>query len=217
MRSIRILIFAKAPRPGEAKTRLIPALGAEGAARLARRMLAHAIEQAVLANVGTVELCRTPADESAWRDFPLPADILQSTQGEGSLGERLARATERVIGAGSAALLIGTDCPELDASVLRQLAASLESAQAAMVPAADGGYVALALDRHHPRLFTGIDWSTSSVARDTLHRLAELGWSTRELPVLHDIDEPSDLRWLPAEWPEAAVAGRPAFLPPRAG
>ena len=216
MRSIRIVILAKAPRPAEAKTRLIPALGAQGAARLARRMLAHAIDQAVLANVGTVELCRTPADESAWHDFPIPASIHQSSQGEGSLGERLARATKRVIGAGNAALLIGTDCPELNASVLRQLTASLEVAQAAIIPAADGGYVALALDRYHPRLFTGIDWSTSSVARDTLHRLAELGWSTRELPVLHDIDEPSDLRWLPADWPEAAFADRPAVLPPRA-
>lgn len=211
MKSLRIVIFAKAPRPGEAKTRLIPALGAEGAARLARRMLEHTINQALLANIGAVELCRTPADEAAWHDLSLPESVHRSIQGEGDLGERLARATERVVAAGSAALLVGTDCPALDAIILRQLAASLEVAQAAIAPAADGGYVGLALSRYHERLFTGIDWSTSGVARDTLHRLAELGWSTRQLPVLHDIDDPSDLRWLPAHWPEATVTDAATF------
>lgn len=210
MRAVRIVIFAKAPFPGEVKTRLIPALGAEGAARLARRMLEHTIGQALLANIGPVELCRTPADEEAWQ-ISVPAGIHLSMQGEGGLGERLARATERVVRSGSAVILIGTDCPALDATVLRQLAASLEATQAAIVPAADGGYVALALSRYHQRLFTGIDWSTSTVARETLCRLAELGWSTRELPVLRDIDEPFDLKWLPSDWPETAAAAGPKF------
>lgn len=211
MRPVRIVIFAKAPRPGEVKTRLIPALGARGAARLARRMLEHTIHQALLADVGSVELCRTPAEEEAWQDVTVPADVHRSIQGEGNLGERLARATERVIGAGSAALLIGTDCPALDATVLRELVTSLGVAEAAIAPASDGGYVALALRRYHLRLFTGLDWSTSTVAGDTLRCLAELGWSTRQLPVLHDIDEPSDLKWLPPDWPEASVAHSPAF------
>ncbi len=212
MRAVRIIIFAKAPRPGEVKTRLIPALGAQGAARLARRMLAHTLNQALLASIGSVELCRTPADEEAWQDVSVPASVHRSIQGDGSLGERLARATERVIASGSAVLLIGTDCPALNATLLQQLAASLEVAQAAIAPAADGGYVALALSRYHERIFTGIDWSTSTVARDTLRRLAELGLPTRELPVLHDIDEAADLRWLPAEWPEANLAESPPPL-----
>jgi rSAM/selenodomain-associated transferase 1 len=203
VKEITIVIFAKAPRAGEVKTRLIPALGPEGAAMLAQRLLSHAIEQAIAADVGRVELCLTPDDEHVWAEFAVPSIVAQSPQGAGDLGERLARASKRVIDAGSAVLLIGTDCPALDARMLRLLASSLENADAAMAPAVDGGYVALALKRYHPRLFERIDWSTSTVAAETLRRLEELGWPTRQLPAMHDIDEPQDLQWLPAEWPEA--------------
>jgi uncharacterized protein len=203
VKAVRVIIFAKAPRPGEVKTRLIPALGPHGAAILARRLLDHAIEQALSANVGTVELCRTPDDESAWRGVSVPARVIQSGQGSGDLGERLARASERVIEEGSAAILIGADCPELDARALRALVESLEEVDVAMAPAADGGYVAIALNRHHPRLFAHIDWSTGTVAAETQRRLVELGWAMRLLPTLHDIDEPVDLAWLPPDWPEA--------------
>jgi uncharacterized protein len=203
VKHVRVIIFAKAPRPGEVKTRLIPALGPHGAARLARRLLDHAIEQALSADVGSVELCRTPDDESAWNGVSVPATVIQSGQGSGDLGERLARASQRVIEAGSAVILIGTDCPELDARALRALVESLEEVDAAMAPAADGGYVAIALNRHHPRLFAHIDWSTRTVAAETQRRFAELGWAMRQLPTLHDIDEPRDLAWLPPDWPEA--------------
>jgi len=200
MKEVRVVIFAKAPRPGEAKTRLIPALGRQGAAELARRLLDHAIEQALRADIGTVELCRTPDDERAWENVRVPATLAQSVQGTGDLGVRLARASRRVVDAGRAVLLIGTDCPALDARALRQLADSLKEVDAAIAPAADGGYVALALNRYHPRLFEHINWSSSTVAAETLRRLADLGWSTRELPTLHDIDEPTDLKWLPPHW-----------------
>lgn len=203
MKEITIVIFAKVPRAGEVKTRLIPALGPEGAAMFAQRLLSHAIEQAVAADVGRVELCRTPDDEHVWAEFAVPSVVAQSPQGAGDLGERLARASKRVIDAGSAALLIGTDCPALDARMLRLLASSLENADAAMAPAVDGGYVALALKRYHPRLFESIDWSTSTVAAETLRRLGELGWPARQLAAMHDIDEPKDLEWLPPDWPEA--------------
>lgn len=206
MKEVRTVIFAKAPRPGEVKTRLIPALGAKGAARLARRLIAHTLEQALLADIGVVELCRTPDDEAAWRCVAVPANIHRAAQGEGDLGERLARASERVIGSGCAVLLIGTDCPALDASALRRIARSLEAADAVIVPAVDGGYVALALRRSDPRLFTRMDWSTSVVARETSRRLGELGWVTTELPAQHDIDRPADLEWLPAGWPEASFS-----------
>ncbi len=203
MKEITVVIFAKAPRAGEVKTRLIPALGPDGAAMLARSLLRHTIEQAIAADVGTVELCRTPDDERTWAEIAVPSIVAQSTQGAGDLGERLARASKRVIDAGSAVVLIGTDCPSLDARTLQSLASSLEEADAAIAPAVDGGYVALALKRYHPRLFESMDWSTSTVAAETLRRLGELGWTTRRLAAMHDIDEPKDLKWLPPEWPEA--------------
>ncbi len=206
MKQLRVVIFAKAPKAGLAKTRLIPTLGELGAAALARRLLDNKITQAILANVGAVELCMTPFDDIAWQDVMVPTSITLSDQGDGDLGERMARACKRVIDGDEGVLLIGTDCPALDATCLRQIAQKLNVADAVIVPAADGGYTALGLNRFHPLLFSDIAWSTGSVAFDTLCRLAQLGWSVRQLPMLHDIDEPADLRWLPADWPETQRA-----------
>lgn len=200
LKPIRIVIMAKAPRAGLAKTRLIPALGADGAAQLAQRMLQHALGEAIAADLGPVELCRTPDDDAAWQGIKLPARLTLSAQGDGDLGARMDRVAARVIAAGEALLLIGTDCPALNADVLRQTAACLQAADAAMVPASDGGYVALALQRHDPQLFRDIRWSTASVASEQRARIARLGWSLASLPPLHDIDEPADLQHLPREW-----------------
>lgn len=198
MNTCRIVVFAKAPLAGFAKTRLIPALGAEGAADLARSLLDHAIRQALDAAVGSVELCMTPADEAAWKDVTLPVSMMRSAQGDGDLGQRMARASERVIAAGESIILTGTDCPALDARCLRRIAQGLGETNTVMVPAVDGGYVALGLNRFHPALFSGIAWSTQTVAFQTRCRIARLGWSGRQLPALHDIDRAIDLQWLPA-------------------
>jgi uncharacterized protein len=200
MKPLRIVIMAKAPRAGLAKTRLIPALGADGAAQLAQRMLQHALCEAIAAGLGPVELCRTPDEDASWQGINLPAGITLSAQGDGDLGARMERVAARVIAAGEALLLIGTDCPALNADVLRQIAACLHAADAVMVPASDGGYVALALRRHDAQLFSDIRWSTASVAMEQRTRIAQLGWSLASLPPLHDIDEPADLQNLPPEW-----------------
>ena len=194
----RIVIFAKAPVAGLAKTRLIPALGAQGAARLAAALLKHAVAQALASGVGPVELCVTPAPaDPLWSGLALQATLTWSDQGDGDLGERMARAAQRVLDAGEPVLLMGTDCPDLTAGRIREAAASLTAADAALVPAFDGGYVLLGLNRFDASLFAGIAWSTASVAQVTRARVEQLGWSLRTLPTLHDIDEPADLRWLP--------------------
>ena len=98
MSALRIIVFAKAPRPGLAKTRLIPALGAAGAAALAARMLAHTLDQALASGVGEVELCAAPAPwDATWDGIELPDGIARTAQGEGDLGERMARAARRAI------------------------------------------------------------------------------------------------------------------------
>lgn len=208
MKNIRIIIFAKTPLPGFAKTRLIPALGAEGAAQLAKQMLENTLSQALAANIGPVELCVTPAiDDAVWKSTPLPAGLYYSCQGEGDLGVRMSRAVERVIAQGESILLIGADSPELDAARLRQAAELLHEADATIFSTADGGYILLGLNRFHPLIFSGISWSTDTVAFATLCRIGRLGWSAHNGPMLHDIDEPEDLRWLPAEWQEMLYAG----------
>ena len=191
MRSTRIVIFAKAPVAGRVKTRLIPALGADGAARLAEKMLRATLREAEATALG-VELCASPHPDSAeWQPF-LP-DIDCTDQGEGGLGERLARAAARVIEADENVLLIGADCPELGSTRLKLAAERLRDHDAVIHPAEDGGYVLLGLSKHDPSLFDGIAWSTSSVAGETMRRIAALGWSLHFGETLRDIDEPEDL------------------------
>lgn len=198
----RLVVFAKAPQPGFAKTRLIPALGAQGAADLARRMLTHTVNQALAANVGTVELCMSPAPGApAWADVDLPAGIERSDQGDGDLGQRMARAVDRVsITLRQPVLLMGTDCPALSAAHIAQAAQALAQHDAVVFPVADGGYVLIGLHAPCPAVFTDMAWSTPTVAGETLRRLAALGSSVWLGPQLHDIDEPADLVHLPPQW-----------------
>ena len=208
MSTTRIVVIAKAPQPGRVKTRLIPALGAEGAAALAARMLARtlavAFEAAGAADtadpaLGVVELCASPAPgDPAWQGVVVPAGLRWSAQGEGDLGARMAGAARRVLAGGERVLLIGTDCPALDAACLRAAAEALDEVEAVIVPSFDGGYVLLGLRRFDPSLFEGIAWSTSTVAAATRVRLDALAWSYQVLPALQDIDVPADLVHLPS-------------------
>lgn len=193
----RIIIFAKAPLPGFAKTRLIPALGATGAAELAQRMLLNTLREAVAADIGTVELCVAPAiHDVAWRDISLPAGIEISDQGEGNLGARLARAAERALGNAEQVLLIGTDCVEMSGVLLREAAQALQEHDAVIHCTADGGYALLGLRQFSPILFGDIPWSTAAVSSMTLARIGQLGWSVHVGQMLHDVDEPQDLQYL---------------------
>ncbi len=201
---VRIIIFAKAPLPGLSKTRLIPALGAEGSAALAKRLLDHTIGQAQAAAVGAVELCVSPGpNHPAWQTVSLAQSIQCTDQGSGNLGDRLTRRVLKSASAAEAVILIGTDCPSLDTDRIRSAVADLQNHDAVIVPATDGGYVLLGLKRFDATVFSDIQWSTASVASETLKRMHQLDWSVRTLPALHDIDEPDDLRWLPHSWQES--------------
>ncbi len=201
MAKIRIVIFAKLPAAGFAKTRLIPALGSVGAARLAQQMLHHTVREALAAAVGTVELCVTPSpDEPEWRQQKLPHEVNLSYQGEGDLGDRLSRAARRTLQSGESILLIGTDCPALNAKQIKEAADALSHSDAVLIPATDGGYVLLGVNQFHEALFNTIAWSTATVSAETIIRMQRLKWSIELLPACHDIDEPSDLAHLPQDW-----------------
>lgn len=185
----RIVIFAKQPVPGRVKTRLIPALGAEGAARLAREMLERTVAEALATGLA-VDLCGDP-DSAQWHEAR--TGLVLTAQGEGDLGERLARAVRRTLGEGEKILLIGADCPELDRHRLVAAAEALASHDAVIHPARDGGYALLGLNRFHPSLFEKIAWSTAAVAGETIARIEALGWSLHKGEALRDVDEPEDL------------------------
>ena len=194
----RIVVCAKAPLAGFVKTRLIPALGAQGAAALASRMLSHTLAQALAAGAQAVELCMSPApSDAAWSSVELPQTVESSAQGEGDLGERMNRAMNRALAQQQGpVLLMGTDCPALSTAHILEAARQLEQHDAVLVPAADGGYVMIGLRLPCPSLFNDMAWSTPVVAYETLHRVASLGLRVWQGPVLHDIDEPVDLQYL---------------------
>ena len=197
----RIVVIAKAPVAGFAKTRLIPALGAEGAALLAKKMLQHTVDTALASKLGSVEVCATPdPTDPVWQSLALPNQLSWSAQGDGDLGERMARAAAHTTRNGETVLLIGTDCPAIDVSTLREAARSLHQHNACLIPTFDGGYALLGLKKFDAKLFDNMPWSTSTVAQETLKRMQQFGWQVSVLPTLHDIDEPTDLQHLPTAW-----------------
>lgn len=214
MTPTRIVVMAKAPVAGQAKTRLAPALGAEGAARLAERMLDHAVAQARAAALGPVQVrctpdCTHPAFLRLARD-----GVSCVPQGEGDLGARMLRAFTATCGA---TLLIGTDAPAIDATLLHQAARALHGADAVFVPAFDGGYALVGLHTAVPALFHHFTWSTPEVMALTRERAAGARLRVVELPAVADIDEPGDLAHLPAGWIGAAGAEPPSPGPDMKG
>ena len=192
-----VIVFAKAPIAGYAKTRLIPALGARGAAELAERLMHGALAHAVEAHIGPVELCVTPQrDHAAFAAAVQRHGVALAEQGDGDLGERMARAFQRVLLDQPRALLIGTDAPGLDAAYLRAAAHALHEADAVFGPAADGGYTLVGLKRAVPELFLDMRWSHDQVMAHTRERLAWMRLRHIELPLLHDVDVPADLMHL---------------------
>ncbi len=200
-RDCAVLVFAKAPLPGYAKTRLARVIGSQAAAALAARMLGETVRQAVEADIGPVQLCCAP--DELHPQFTLARQrhgVRLSTQGEGDLGQRMWRAFEGALKAWPRVLLIGTDAPALDAAHLRQAADLLRTQEAVFTPAHDGGYVLSGLAQPLPSLFQGIAWSTPQVMAQTRARLAELGKVCVELAPLYDVDEVRDLVHVPAQW-----------------
>lgn len=188
--SARVVAFARFPTPGEAKTRLIPALGPEGAAAMHRRLVERTLA-AVRASGLPFELRVTGATPTAIHEWLGPVAAVD--QGEGELGERLERA-----GPPYPTIFIGADAPDLHPEHLRAAADALAHSPAAIGPAEDGGYWLLGLARAVPGVFDGVDWGTDAVFAQTLARLRAGGVEPAILPELADLDRPEDL----ARWPE---------------
>lgn len=173
-------MFARASRAGAVKTRLIPLLGAQGAARLHARLLRRALRTARAARLGPVEL---------W--------TAERRQRGADLGERMMHAFAHSLRRAARVILIGSDCPVLRPRDLRQAARWLAGgADAVFAPAQDGGYALIGLRRVSPRLFQGMPWGGAQVMALTRARLAALGWRWRELPEVWDVDRPEDYRRL---------------------
>ncbi len=189
-----LAVFAKQPRAGHSKTRLIPALGAQGAADLHRQMVDRTLER-----VNELRRRRDIACE-VWhteRQNEKPPDWIGGLpahpQVEGDLGERMLHAFQSMLRRASAAIIIGTDCPELSVDELDAALEALSAHDLVIGPASDGGYYLIGLRRPVPGLFKGMTWSDGGVLEQTLRRARDLGLRIHLLPVHDDIDEPKDL------------------------
>jgi len=170
-----IIVFARPAVPGKAKTRLIPRLGAWGAARLHARLIERTLRVARAAGCGKVEL---QVRRQRGRD----------------LGERMFHAFRKALRRYGRVVLIGTDCPVLQPADLRRAARLLCGAcDAVLAPAEDGGYALLALKKVRGELFEGIEWGTDAVLRESLTKIKFFGWRCRLLRTVWDLDRPQDL------------------------
>jgi rSAM/selenodomain-associated transferase 1 len=209
MTSPAVIVMCKAPRAGEAKTRLAAVLSDAGAAALAACFFVDACACA-LAAADELVVAYAPADGRAPLEELLRgrdagghvARVLWLAQRGRDLGERLTSAVARAFDAGLGPVaVLGTDSPTLPpAYVARALfALAREEADAALGPAADGGYYLVGLARPAPELFRRVEWSTPRAYAQTAANAARLGLRLLELPPWYDVDTPADLERLRAE------------------
>ena len=194
-----IIVFAKAPEVGKVKTRMIPALGAQGAANLHEKLLRHTLATATAAQLCPVQLWHVssllllqphPFFLRCQNDFP----VSLHEQCGNDLGERMHHALTAALQKYTYAIVIGADCPALTAQYLQQaLDALQQGSNIVLGPAEDGGYVLIGARQSHPDLFSGVTWGTASVLDETRTRLREMEWQWQELAELWDVDRPEDL------------------------
>lgn len=192
-----LMIFMRYPQPGRTKTRLIPALGPEGAAQLYCGLVAQTLAQVAILQRErpiAVELWFTGGTLDQMQTWLGIDGYIYRSQVVGDLGERMAAAFQAAFQAGTErAVLIGTDCPGLTATHLATALTALADHDLVLGPAQDGGYYLIGLRQLVPALFAQIPWGTATVAQQTLAIAARVGLSVHCLPVLADLDRPEDL------------------------
>jgi uncharacterized protein len=190
--SVDIAVFARAPVAGQAKTRLIPRLGAAGAARLQRQLIERALARARSVRGARVTLWTT-ADDAGARALAEAARALVRLQQGHDLGARMSNAFAETLDGARPMLLIGTDCPAQTAADLENAVAALRDADAVIQPAEDGGYVLIGMKQFHPALFEQVAWGSATVLATTRARAADRRVRLAELPMSWDLDRSDDL------------------------
>lgn len=189
-----LVLFAKYPIPGYAKTRLIPALGAGGAARVHRHLTERTVAT-LIASGGPVEIRYAGAGAGDFRAW-LGGGVTLIEQVDGGLTERLIDAART-----GPHIFFGADTPDLTIDIVQSAIAALASHDVVVGPAEDGGYYLIGMAQARPELLLDMPWSTSQVFPETMRRCHDARLSVATLPPLSDCDTPQDL----ARWPELAL------------
>jgi uncharacterized protein len=186
----RLVIFARFPNAGAAKTRLIPAIGPEGAAKVHRQLTERTLAL-LRASKCDVELYYTGAKEDDFQRWLGPGLTLIK-QAEGDLTDRLIAALRP-----TPVIFFGADTPDLTSHHIVSAVAALDSHRVVLGPADDGGYYLIGMAQPMPQLLIDMPWSTDQVMPETLRRLAKAGVEPALLETLSDCDRPEDL----GNWP----------------
>ena len=191
MSDCRLIIFLKAPRAGEVKTRLASELGPTGALHAYERLVATLLDG--LAPLERVELRFAPDDAAVEIARWLRKGWSAQAQGTGDLGERLCRAFREAFESGARRVaIIGSDCPDVMPADIEAAWAALATHDVVFGPAVDGGYWLVGLRALHESIFREIRWSTSSVLAETLAICQRNGLTVHRLRELHDVDTAED-------------------------
>lgn len=194
-----LCIFSRYPAPGACKTRLIPALGPRGAARLQQCMTEHLLLVA-RRFPSDFMLCLAGGRSAEIQDWLGAGTPYQKQQGA-DLGERMCRQFDKSFAEGyRQVVLIGSDCPSIDEPLLQEGFRALDSHDLVLGPTVDGGYYLIGMKEMIRPLFADIGWGTGAVAVQTLAVAKTLGLSVLVLRVLHDVDGVGDLDQLPPSW-----------------
>lgn len=211
-RTEQLIVFTRPPVPGLVKTRLVPALGAEGAAEIHRRLAEGVLAWAkrlCLSRPTRLEVRHdggTAAEMRAW----LGLAALYRPQGPGDLGIRMSSALAQALAEGAdRVVLVGTDLPGLTDVHLAQALEALATRELVLGPAADGGYYLIGLTRPMPELFRGVAWGGPEVLAQTLAAAQASGIRPALLPELCDLDRPADLGLLESAPPPPTAAVDP--------
>ncbi|MCP3851171.1 MAG: glycosyltransferase [Gammaproteobacteria bacterium] len=189
-----IIIFAREPVKGRVKTRLIPALGQEGATKLYTQLLNYALNNVMNSALSPVELCVTPESHPDYFSRLSCAEQFSLSFQEGDdLGLRMLNALNQGLCHYSKVILMGTDCPFLTKRDLQEAITSLDKHDMVFSPASDGGYVLVGAKKVVPHVFENIEWGTDQVMIQSRQVLIESQISWQELSLQDDIDLQSDL------------------------
>lgn len=184
----KLLIFAKYPEAGQVKSRLARTIGATKAVLAYKTMVENVVRNTQPCNGEYAQVLYYDPPESKEKFQSWLQMDHQQPQSGGDLGERMKKALSQALAESKYAVLIGTDCIDVDRSLILKAFDDLVKTDLVLGPARDGGYYLIGCSCVYPELFTGIDWSTEHVFSQTLRVTEKLKLRVSCLPQMEDID-----------------------------
>lgn len=190
-----IIVFCKAPLPGQVKTRLLPTINAECATDIHIKLTHQTLNLVTSTNLCSVQLwCGSNIKHAFFATCVRKYDVSLHLQQGVDLGMRMQHAFANSLSKFKSALIIGCDCPSLTPSHLTSALTELNNTiDVVLAPTQDGGYALIGLNQNQPTLFARINWGGGEVLANTKNKIKKLKLAYYQLPEQWDVDTPKDL------------------------